>query len=333
MTTQPEDPSYRVERLRGALVGIEHRAQYATSTTFHHAIDTLSSWLPGWVQALAAQAAVVDAEEARRLEEMKRAPFGTMILSPEAAAQLVAGHTIPDDMIDRARAAASRELAAAGRTFDAAAEATSALWDVVDPDPHDNPVCRRRVQGARPGVRVPLTGACEHCLCRCHVMPHPWGEDAAQLDRCSTCEGRFPFDHEIHTHPWTVDTERVPCCQLPPDHPTHAGEVAEHGFINDGATPMCAIPLCRRPLSDEVHHEARQPHYYERGPDDLCNRTACRRPADDPTHHRYNCGHASCSGHASQLEPSCYPGARMGDLRPHTYEHRDGRPGGSECRR
>jgi len=140
---------------------------------------------------------------------------------------------------------AVREQVAAGRT----------MVD-EDDDPHDEPSCRRRVAGAVPGVQVPRVGACEHCRCRCHVAPHEFVADALIVDRCRVCDGMAPFAHPVHTHAWTADTEGVPCCLYPPDHPTHARHpVGPHGFIHDGATDRCAVSTCRRLAGDEPHHD------------------------------------------------------------------------------
>jgi hypothetical protein len=41
----------------------------------------------------------------------------------------------------------------------------------------------------------------------------------------------------------------------PPAAPIHAlHAVGPHVFINDGATPLCAVSTCRRPVDDHIHH-------------------------------------------------------------------------------
>ena len=61
MTTQPGDPSFQVDRLRGGLLCTpEHRQLYLQSARFSQAIDTLAGWLPMWVDAIATSARISD---------------------------------------------------------------------------------------------------------------------------------------------------------------------------------------------------------------------------------------------------------------------------------
>lgn len=78
MTTQPGDPAYQVERLRGALVTPgPHRQLYATSAAFRHAIDMLAGSLPLMIDAMATLARAADEDMARRIELAKRWPWPT----------------------------------------------------------------------------------------------------------------------------------------------------------------------------------------------------------------------------------------------------------------
>jgi hypothetical protein len=105
----------------------------------------------------------------------------------------------------------------------------------------------------------------------------------------------IPADPDAHA--WTVDTDGAPCCPAPPAAPIHAlHAVGPHAFINDGATRLCAVSTCRRPLDDHMHHAA--------------------API------RLTCPHPECVGHATGDEPSCYPGSRMADLFPGGAPHR-----------
>ena len=118
----------------------------------------------------------------------------------------------------------------------------------------------------------------------------------------------IPADPDAHA--WTVDTDGAPCCPAPPAAPIHAlHAVGPHAFIHDGATRLCAVSTCRRPLDDETHHAAPHPddlpHAYERvngGPPSTSYPCCCQRSLNNPLHF-------------------------------HDYVHRDGQPAGSECSR
>jgi hypothetical protein len=83
MTSQPGDPSFPVDRLRGALLCTpEHRQLYLENARFHHDIDMLARWLPMWIGVMATEtrrAAEVDKLVAARLAEA--APLRTFEVS------------------------------------------------------------------------------------------------------------------------------------------------------------------------------------------------------------------------------------------------------------
>ena len=47
------DYASEAAELRSALVPIRHSNLYATSASFHHSIELLTSWLPLWIDAMA----------------------------------------------------------------------------------------------------------------------------------------------------------------------------------------------------------------------------------------------------------------------------------------
>jgi len=253
MTTQPGDPAYQVERLRGALVTPgPHRQLYATSVTFQHAIDMLASSLPLMVDAIATYARAADEDMALRIELAKRWPWPTAGQVSREALRLRAG--VP------------------------AAPLVDTMWHDYETGPDD--LCNRTA------CRKPHDHPVHHPL-EMDVTPLPLVVDGGDLDDDSWdpgyivqapapdpqprilrgCGDRWCPGHEddrdcpplsgLSPHAYRHDAGRAGCqvegCTTGPFSRVHAGRAPEeqHLYVASRVDGQCLA--CEYPESDAIH--------------------------------------------------------------------------------
>lgn len=211
-----EREARQVVRLRGALVRPGgYRQLYQQSATFRLMIDQLSSWLPGWVDSLAAQAQDTD----RKMAE---------------AADLAMRSTVPASVIVESDPG---NPGAHGRAHRAVP-----LVSPVIVDPYGIRDLPHPFQDLAPGITDMFCRVCgraeaspPHTVTREQLHPFQAADHAPTS--CRVCGGRFPMDHEIHQHRYVVDDDGAACCPLPVDHPTHAVTVVTSGDSDGEDTP------------------------------------------------------------------------------------------------
>lgn len=207
MTSQPGDPTFQVDRIRGALLCTpEHRAMYMESARFKHDIDTLAVWLPMWVDAMATSA--------RHNDQIQREVAAFMATAPQATFEYVPG---VGKMIKPA--GESRSLAELMDNLDTSmAEAKEAR------DRHQQPadVMHKVELGPLHNYQPPADdpdGPCTFQGCGLPGLPGVTVAHTAPLAHRSP----LPRQEWVEPHDYVPQTSLTgaPCCHAPPDDAIH----------------------------------------------------------------------------------------------------------------
>jgi len=236
VTTQPGDPTFPVDRIRGALLCTpEHRQLYLENARFHHDIDFLAAWLPMWIDVMATEtrrAAEVDKLVAARLAEA-RPPLETFEVR-DGTGKFIKTVQVHQDVPASGDAPKSlAELMADVET--SMAEAKEARDRQQQP-----PESMHRVElGELHNYQPPLDDPAGPCTFEGCGLPGIPGTGVVHVTKPGE-PSLLPRQEWMEPHDYVPpDGDVAPCCHLPPEDdlhtmPTDPGDWHDH---NVGVVP------------------------------------------------------------------------------------------------